>query len=180
MKTTEDIQKEYDNYISEIDYINSLQDFKRYLILEIEANNNNKYILRKDYRHNKRNKIIGKIISFILLKPNNDSYYEEDNKIILDCFNLVEIQNTYFNNIMKVVNIYNYLELLRLTDFSVKYYNKHISYYEMKRDRLENAYQGIIYSNGSRTDDIKVFDDFFYSKLNELTNPLGIVKTIKV
>lgn len=180
MKTVEEIEKEYLEYKTDTDYIHSLNDFRAYVLLGIEDNITNGAILKKERQANKRIKIIDKIKNFITFNTDdNTSFYDEDNILIDDCLSLIDKQNEYFYTILEQANSTNYLELLKLMDFSILYYNKHLDYFELRRDKLEYAYRGISYSNSNYKDDREAFDNFF-NIISSFKQEKGVVKSLKV
>ena len=181
LKTVEIIKKEFEDYNTKTDFIHSLDDFKTYVEMGILDNYENMITLKKEKQANKRLKIIDKIRNFITFNFYDETaFYDEDNEILDCCLTLIEKQNDYFLTILEIANDNNFKELLKLMDFSVEYYNKHLDYFEMRRDRLEYAYRGITYSNSSYSDNRETFSNFFSQVINSLKQEKSMAKTVKI
>ena len=181
MKKIEEIEEEYNKYTSPTDFINTPEDLFMYITIGLEDNEENRKTLVKDYKNNHKFKLIDQARCLLFFGNRQElNFYDEDNKLIEDSISITDRQKDYFERISSIITKENYLELLKLVDFSTTYYNDNIDYLEMKRDSLEYAYKGICYSNSRYEDNREVFDEFMNKKIFELTSEKSVEKIKKV
>ena len=180
MKTLEKIEKEYKDFNIKSDYINSIEELEQFLFVGLFDADEEVDIVKKYKKNNYKRIRIGKIYN--LFSFNNKvmiEFFEEDNKILDEFIKLAEDYRDYFANAIESVNKDNYKEILKLTDFSIDYYNQNIAYLEGKRDSLEYLFKGIQYLSG-KEDNRSVIAEFQKKKLQELSNNKEVEKTKKI
>ena len=97
------------------------------------------------------------------------AFYDADNELINEGIQLAYKQKKYFKSIISISKEDNYDELLKLTEFTIYYYNSHVEYIDIKRDILEMYIKGYNMTNSRGKDNRKVFDEFFNEKIKELS-----------
>jgi hypothetical protein len=171
MKTVKEIEEEYKNFTPTSNYVESIDDFNVFVEVGILDTLEQERELKKEVKINKIEELKTKIINLFSILFNTIyciDIYQKDNEILSE---IIEFINSYKNNFTRIkegVTTANYQELVKLIDFSCVYFNNHIDYYDDKRASLEYEIKGIGYSNGRYENNIKVFQEFFDKKVNEL------------
>lgn len=149
MKTREDLEKEYEEFQIKSDFVNSLDEFRVFLLVGIDDTFDIEKANKKEIMYNKLSSLkaqASNVINF-LDEPIDVEFFALDNEILENVGDItVQFRNMYLR-MVDIANGDNYLELLKLVDFCSTYYGKQIDYYEYLRDRLEMMYRGIDYSN---------------------------------
>ncbi len=165
------IEKLYTNYTIRNKAINSkelLIDYLKIKILDIDEQIDN--ILR-EVKINSKEKTKAKLLNLFLgfIYNFNTEIYEEDNIILIEEWTFLIKFKEYHQKLINLVTTQNIKEIVKLLDFSLDYYNKHLDYLENKRDALEYYYDGINYSFCYKND-LEEMDVFIKKQLNHLSS----------
>lgn len=181
MKTIEEIEKEYQTYeIKTVESAKSLDEFMVYLRSAILDTCDAMTTAIKEIRTNKKIKIVASILNVFLFRDEDTQIFDDDNKIVQEEYDLSLTYKGYFESLEDIVTEENYRELLRLADFSVEYYNDHVSYLEVKRDKIDTSDKSYNVHDYRYSDNRKVFDEFFCKKLEEISITKGVEKVKKM
>ena len=182
MKKISEIEEEFKTYKAKSESVTNLNEFMTYLIVGVDDAEENIKECKKEIKANKRMYIPACIRNlFPLIYEEEDvEFYLDDNELIVRMIRATLTQKDYYEKIMGIVDENNFLELLRLADFSTDYYNEFINYIDMKRTSLESLYKGIRVVNNRTSDNSEVFDEFFIKKLEEITSTKTVEKQMKM
>lgn len=181
MKRVEDIEKEYEEYKLKSNYVISAEDFAAFIEIGIDEIDEQTAAILNEIKINCKDERNAKIrnLFFGLFRIEEEDYYGEDNKILEELLDFISKYKEYYRKLSSIVTKENFQELTRLVDFACEYYNKHIDYFEYKRDILEYSYKGIMYSE-NRVNLIKEFDEFFTKKIAQYESGKKVVKNKKI
>ena len=172
MKRKEEIEEEYTKFQVEKEKIDNLEKFIEYIDIGISDTKENKRYCKQEIKENKLCQILAKIRNFFffIFQEEDESFYDDDNEIL---FNIIEMQEKYksfYERIKNIVDINNYKEMYKLVEFSIKYYEESLAYYDYKRDKLEMSIQGIRLYNYKVANNLEQFYNFMENKLNNIEN----------
>lgn len=182
MKTIENIEKEYENYFPKKDIVKSLDQLLIYIEIKLDDIDINIKEEIKERRENTIMKLAGKIrnyMNFIFAEEEVD-FYDEDNDIISECILLENKYKEYLKRIMNIANEDNFVELVKLIDFSFEYYKEHIGYLNGLRESLNYSYMGFNYVDARYQDNRIIFDKFFSQIIKKYTPKKAIEKKKKI
>lgn len=182
MKKIEEIEKEYEEFELEDDFLPNMEEFHTYLDVRQDDLDDELKSLKREKRTNNKYKTISNLIDLLtssFIKSNPD-FFDEDNEIVdLGIKTIVSFKG-YYSEMIDRATEQNFRELARLAIFSTSYYNKHVEYIEYLRDALESNYRGISYYNPKYENNIEVFNQFMRKQLNKnaykKTKPIEKVK----
>lgn len=168
MKTVEEIEKEYESYKMKSDFVTTIDEFSCFIEIGIEDAKEQINSFFKEMKINSRLQKLTSIknIFLQLVQQQEIAIFEDDNLILEEMINYVNGYIKKFTTLFSLSTEDNFTELTKLVDFSCEYYNKHMDYFESKRDALEYSCKGISYFNGKYTNDITTFDEFFEKKVD--------------
>jgi flagellin-specific chaperone FliS len=181
MKTIEEIENEYKEFVPVSNFVDSLEEFNAFIDVGILDTIEQREELKEEIRVNKKEEIKTQIINLFSILFNTVYYidlYQKDNELIYEIIDLIDSYKNNFIRIKREACEDNYKELVKLIDFSCVYFNNHIDYYDDKRATLEFELKGIGYSNCKYENNIKVFQEFFDKKINELCKKQEKIKKI--
>lgn len=184
MKTIKDLEKEYENFKTEaINYLKTMEDLEMHLVISIQDTENIEQELINEKEANKKRKISGKIrnlFSIILDEKEELSFYDEDNNILDEIIELTIKQKEFYTQVINIITLENYQKLIKLISFGIEWYNRHIDYFEARRDALECAYKGFNYTSSKTEDNREVIAEFLTNKINELSTGKSLEKSKKM
>ena len=182
MKKIDTIEKEYEEYKIKTTFLDSPEALASFVQVGIEDTINIEQELINEQKENKRWQLAGKIRNFFffIFEEEEISFYDEDNEILQEGIDLTIRHRNFYTQLVDAITLDNYKELIKLCDFGTDYYNKHIEYFDSRRDSLESSYKGFTYINSKAEDNIEVVFEFLDKKINELSKTKPVEKGKKI
>lgn len=182
MKTMDEIQEEYNEFECRLWPIKSLEDLRGWIKVAFDDIDENVRLLCVDQRYNRRDKFLTKLNNLFLFPEDrvDTSYYDQDDDLISDAYYINKIYRIYFSEMFSGANESNYVEMAKIADFIMQYYDKDVMSIDSKRRDLEYRSRGYgCVDNGHDSTDEELHE-FFNSKINEISQIKGIEKVYKM
>lgn len=177
MSKIKTIEKEYEEFKSVSEFVTSLDKFALFIEKGLDNIEEELKVILEEIKINckyeRRAKLSNLFFGFIRIK--DSEFYQEDNKILEELIDLILKYKESFQRLSNTATENNYQELTKLVDFACLYYNKHIDYFECKRDILEYANKGISYFD-NKENNISEFNEFFDYKIQQFENDKAVEK----
>lgn len=178
MKTTEEIELEYEEYDVDLNVCENIDDLYEDIINTSKDIEDDKLEVLKAIKENTKDKLFDKIFMVLHLIEDIDlSYYDDDIQILNEEFDLILIYKYYLSKLMNIANEENFKEVYKLLFYMMAVaYENNIAYLEYKRDMIYYKTKGINYCNSKFVDSFDAFKKFFDEKIKELSLLTPIVK----
>ena len=180
--TMEEICEEYNQFSIQSTFVQNLEEFQTYLMVGMDDINTALHDLRVEVLENNKQKLSAQIRNFfsIFFMEEETDFYDEDNKILRENFSFVQSYQDYFQEAYAAVSEDNWRDILKLMDFSAYYYNRHLDFFDSKRNTLEQSLKGIYYYDPKNEDNRDLFNQFFWNQMSEFSFEDGIEKVKKI
>lgn len=181
MNQIEIIQREYEEFVLKSNFVKNKEEFLLFIEVGLDNLDSQLIDILKEIKINCKIKNKEKIKNIILglFKFEDLDFFDADNKILEEIIKYINTYKQYFTKLRNIVTEENFQELTRLVDFASVYYNKHLDYFEYKRDILEYSYKGIG-SSKKIANNFLEFDEFFNKEIAKYSLNKAVEKKKKM
>lgn len=174
MKTLQQIEQEYESYHAKTDVVTNLDEFLSFIEIGIDDTKEYQKSYEKELKENHRWQLSAKIRNFFyfVFAEEDETIYDLDSEILRKCILYTRTMGAYYQRIKRIATDSNYLELVKLVDFSSDYYNAQTDYYDYERDQLDLLVRGIDYYHARYEDNGKPFCEFMDKKIRMMEGTL--------
>ena len=167
MKTLEDIEKEYGEFEIKSNFVSNFDELITFLEIGLDDTFENEKDYVRELRENRRWRIDALVRNFFffLFEEEDVEFYDYDNQILKDAIQMIREYRSLFTRMLVVASEENRLELIKLVDFLGDYYNRHVDYFDHRRDQLEMAFRGFQMYNSKYEDNREVVYQFADKKI---------------
>lgn len=179
MKTLKELEKEYNQYQIGENVIDNFEEFYAYLNDVINNVSKNWEDAFNQITENNRWQRISKIRNLLpfLFIQEDTTFYDYDNSILVEASDVFVHNLEYFERMNNIVSRDNFVELNKLLNFLLDYYEENINYLNFKREKLNAQYKGTSIVEPEYDYNFELIDKFANKKLSSFEHSKQLVKS---
>ena len=175
MKTLQQIEREYESYHAKTDVVTNLDEFLSFIEIGIDDTKEYQKDYEKELKENHWWKLYEKIHNFFffIIDEGLDDLYDSDSDILRKCIAFTQRIGEFYQRIKNVATCDNFLELVRLVDFSSDYYYAQTDYYDYVREQMDLYIKGINMYHSKYEDNEEPFCEFMDQRIRKMEGALS-------